>query len=120
MVTADLFEVEREGDVLVVTPRHDLREFEYQDIEGQGRAVLEQTGEAGLKGVVLDFGRTDYYGSTALGFFLRLWKRVSGRGGRMALCNQSEHEREVLAVTRLDSLWPVCRSREEAVKAVTA
>ena len=87
MATSGLFEVEREGDVLVVTPRHDLREFEYQDIEAKGGAILDCTGVAGLKGVVLDFRKTDYYGSTALGFFVRLWKRVSGGGGRLAFCN---------------------------------
>jgi anti-anti-sigma factor len=60
--------------------------------------------------VVLDFSRTDFYGSTALASFVRLWKRASGHGGRMAFCCVSQHEREILAVTRLDSLWPVCRT----------
>src|SRR5262245_22808228 len=104
MVTTGLFEVEREGDVLVITPQADLREFEYQDIEAQGRGVLDRMGAAGLKGVVLDFRKTDSCGSTALGFFVGLWKRVSGQGGRMAFCNVSEYQREVLAVTRLDRL----------------
>jgi anti-anti-sigma factor len=118
MATTGLFEVEREGDVVVVTPTADLREFEYQDIEAAAQGLLDLLGTAGAKGVVLDFHRTDSYGSAALGFFLRLWKRVSGQGGRMAFCNVSEHEREVLAVTRLDGIWPICRSRGEALQAV--
>jgi hypothetical protein len=36
----------------------------------------------------------------------------------MAFCNVSEQEREVLAVTRLDGIWPICRSRGEALQAV--
>jgi anti-anti-sigma factor len=117
MTATGLFEVEQDGDVLVVTPTADLRELYYRDIEEGAGGILDRLG-AGVRGVVLDFHRTDYYGSTALGFFLRLWKRVSENGGRMAFCNVSEHEREVLAVTRLDTLWPICGSREEALKAV--
>jgi hypothetical protein len=36
----------------------------------------------------------------------------------MAFCRVSEHEREILQATRLDGLWPVCLSREEALHAV--
>jgi len=118
MATTSLFEVERAGDVVVVTPTADLREFEYRDIEAAAQVLLDLLGTAGVKRVVLDFHKTDFYGSTALGFFLRLWKRVSAQGGRMAFCNVSEQEREVLAVTRLDGIWPICGSKEEALTAV--
>jgi hypothetical protein len=43
---------------------------------------------------------------------------VLGRGGRIAFCNVSPHEREILAVTGLNGLWPVYPSRAEAVAAV--
>jgi hypothetical protein len=36
----------------------------------------------------------------------------------MAFCNVSDHEREILKVTKLDSLWTICGSREEAMQAV--
>ena len=45
--------------------------------------------------------------SVALGFFVRLWKLVSGYGGCMAFCNLSDREREILAVCGLDRLWPL-------------
>jgi len=120
MVASSLFDIDRRGDVVLVTPTADLREFEYQDIEAGAEGILDQLGAPGVKGVVLDFYRTDYYGSTALGFFIRMWKRVSAHGGRMAFCNVSQHEREVLTVTRLDGLWPICATRSEALAAVRA
>lgn len=46
---------------------------------------------------------------------------VTGRGGDasgMAICNVSAHEKEVLQITHLDHLWPICSSRSEALKAV--
>jgi anti-anti-sigma factor len=118
MTDRSLFDVERDGEVLVLIPRADLRESDYVDIESGARSLLDLVAAPDVKGLVLDFHRTDYYGSTALGFFLRLWKRIGIRGGRMVFCNLSVNENEILAVTRLDTLWTVCGSREEALKVV--
>ncbi|HZT79004.1 MAG TPA: STAS domain-containing protein [Gemmataceae bacterium] len=120
MTSQDLFDIERDGDVLVIVPKTDLGESEYDGLEAAAHLIFDELAKGGVRGVVLDFQRTDYCGSTALGLFIRLWKRVCERGGRMAFCNVSEHEKEVLAVTRLDSLWPICPTRQEALKAVTA
>ena len=112
------FEFEREGQTLVVTARTDLRELDYPEVEAGARDILHLLGNGTIDNVVLDFHRTDYYGSTALGFFVKLWKRVRERGGRMAFCGVSDHEREILRITRLDGLWPICPSRQEALQAV--
>jgi anti-anti-sigma factor len=112
------FGIEREGQTLIVTPRSDLRELDYLQIEEAAKAILNLVGNHTTKNVVLDFQKTDYYGSTALGFFVKLWKQVRDRNGRMAFCGVSDHEREILTVTNLDGLWPICKSREEALKAV--
>jgi anti-anti-sigma factor len=113
-----VFEVEQGGDTIVVVPAVDLRECDYQRIERGAESILHLLNGSGIKNVVMDFHRTDYYGSTALGFFVKLWKRVKQQGGRMAFCNVSAHEREILQVTQLDRLWPICPSRAEALAAV--
>jgi anti-anti-sigma factor len=119
MITANgAFEVEREGRTLVVTPRRDLRELDYPAIEAGAKDILHLLSNGTIRNVVLDFRRTDYYGSTALGFFVKLWKRVRERGGRMAFCGVSAHEREILRATNLEGLWPLCSSRQEAIQAV--
>jgi len=112
------FEVEREGQTLIVTALTDLRELDFLEIEAGARDILQMLGNGTIKNVVMDFYKTDYYGSTALGFFIKLWKRVRDRKGHMAFCGVSDHEREILQVTNLDGLWPICSSREEALKAV--
>jgi anti-anti-sigma factor len=114
----DLFEMERAGATLILTPTADLRERDYPQIETGAAEVLRLLEQGAVRNVVLDFRQTDYYGSTALGFFAKLWKRVRAGGGDMAFCNVSEHEREILRVTKLDGLWPLCPSREEALRAV--
>jgi anti-anti-sigma factor len=107
-----------EGDTLIVTPTGDLSELEFQAVDSGGAEVLRSLEESGAKNVVLDLRRLDHTGSSALGFFVRLLTRVRSRHGRMALFNVSEHEREILEVTNLSGLWPLCASREAALAAV--
>ena len=72
------------------------------------------------KNVVLDFQKTTYVCSDVLGFFVKLWSWVRKGNGKMALCNVSSHEKKIFQVTRLDTLWPVCTSRSDALDAVCA
>jgi anti-anti-sigma factor len=115
-----IFEIVRQGDTLIVVPLTDLREFEYQLIEYGARDVLDLLTVGPAKNVIMDFYRTEYYGSTALSFFLKLWTRVTKRNGRMAFCNLSEHERNTLRVTRLDHLWSICATREDALRSIAS
>lgn len=113
-----IFEVEQEGDTIIVVPAVDLRELDYQRIEQGAATILDLLSGTAIQNVVLDFRKTDYYGSTALGFFLNLWKEVRRRNGRMVFCNVSDHEKEILRITTLDHSWPICSSRAEALAAV--
>jgi anti-anti-sigma factor len=113
-----IFEIEHNDNALVVVPAVDLRELDYQRIEEGAATILDLVNGNKVKNIVLDFHKTDYFGSTALGFFTKLWKRIGSRGGRMAFCNISEHEKEILQLTKLDHLWSICSSRSEALAAV--
>ena len=117
-LTAGIFEIEQEDDTLIVVPVVDLREPDYQRIEAGAGEILELLNGIGIKNIILDFGKTNYYGSTALGFCLMLWNRVKVRNGRMAFCNVLAHEKEIPQMTHLDHFWPICSSRIEALKAV--
>ncbi len=117
--TSKLIEVERQGDTLVLTPRRDLRELEFEEIEAEWAEVLSRLEhEPHGWSAVVDFGHTDYFGSTALGMLTRLWQWLRARGGRMALCHLSAHEREILTITGLIGLWPIYNTRKEAVEAM--
>ncbi len=115
-----IIEVEREGDTLVLTPQEDLRELEYREIVSEGEELLWLVEDPSIKNVVVDLGRTDYFGSTALGLLAQLRQRMRARGGRMALCHVSPHEAEILAITRLAGFWSIHLTLEEALAAVKA
>jgi anti-anti-sigma factor len=119
-VSAGLFDIEKSDNTIIITPLLDLREFDYERIEAAASEALDALNKPGMKNVILDFQHTDYYGSTALGFFARLWKRVKVQGGRMAFCNVSDHEKEILQITHLDRLWLILPSRNAAMEAVVA
>jgi anti-anti-sigma factor len=110
-----LFETELAEDTLIITPIRSLGEFECAHIDDDAERLWKLWGTIDAKNVIVDFHRTDYCGSTALGLLVELRQRVQSRKGRMLLCGVSAHEREIFAVTRLDSLWLVCSSREEAL-----
>lgn len=112
------FRIEQVDDTIIVIPMMNLGEFEYARIDRDGRSVLDRLAAAHAKHVVVDCNQMEYYGSAALGFFVRVWKRVRMQEGHMAFCNISPDERHVLAVTRLDTLWAICGSRDEALEAV--
>jgi anti-sigma B factor antagonist len=117
-LATELYEIEREDETLLLTPVTDLGEMVFQVIEAETGPTLDLLSATSARNVVLDFGRTDYFGTTALGFFIKLWKKVRSLGGHMAFCNVSEHEMEILRLTKLDHLWSICPTREEALGAV--
>jgi len=117
---SDLCEVEHSGDTLIVTPLKNLSELDYEQIQQGGRELLELLSVAPVNHLLIDFQKTDSFGSTALGLFVRLWKKIRDRNGSMALCNLSDNEKEILKVTKLDSAWPLCDSLEEARKVIRA
>jgi anti-anti-sigma factor len=114
----DVFALEQVGETILITPQINLGELAYRRIEAAADTVFDLLDRVAVKHVVMDFARTDYFGTTAIGFFLRVWKRVRGVGGHMAFCNLSDHAREILRFTKLDHLWTICRTRDEALKAV--
>jgi anti-anti-sigma factor len=117
-VNHPIFDFEHSGDILILIPNMDLRELEFDALEGGAVEVFDELNSDASHNVVLDFHKTDYYGSTALAFFVKFWKRVKSSGGKMVFCNVSAHEREVLELTNLTSLWPIYETREDAINAI--
>jgi anti-anti-sigma factor len=102
------------GDTLLVTATKDLREFESYNIDVEGEEIVKMLDDPRLRNVVVDLTGTDYCGSSALNWFLRLDKKAHARNGQLIFVGLSSHEREILHVTKLDSRWTICPSRDEA------
>ena len=113
-----LFEIARQDNIAIVTATSDLSEFVYERLESEAADVLALLKDGQCRSVVVDLSQTDYCGSTALGLFLKLWKQTRANNGKMAFCGLSANEEEVFGTMKLDSLWPLCKTLEEALQAV--
>jgi anti-anti-sigma factor len=116
MPRATMFEIDREGATIIVTPTRNLCELETTELNAGG--VVDVLRDLSIKNLVMDFQKTDYFGSSSLALFVKLWKMLMGRNGCMAFCNLSQYEHEILNAAKLDKLWPICKSREMAMKEV--
>lgn len=106
------------GDTLIVTPQTDLHTDDVEGMDAGADEVLRCLDELSIKNVILDFGRTDYFNSDALGVFVKLWKQVGQRNARLVFCNVSVNQAEILRVTRLDRLWSLSPCRETALRSL--
>jgi anti-anti-sigma factor len=120
MTTSALFEVEVLQPTLIVVPQENVNSLIDDRVQPELVRLFTLLEDPALRNVVIDFGQIEYFGSSMLEAMLKLWKQVSGHGGKMAVCNISDIGREVLQVGRFDTLWDIYISREEALLAVVA
>ena len=105
---------------LIVTPSGDLSEFRLVTFEKEIEAAVEQfEGDTVIRNVVIDLKESDYFGSSAIGHFVRMWKHLREHGGLLALCNVSSHEKEILKFTKLESIWSIYDNLEDALAAIS-
>jgi anti-anti-sigma factor len=113
------FAIEQQGETLLLVPQRDLSELDFPAMAEEQKVRLRVVNDPSVRNVVVDLGQIDYFGSTTLGLFTRLWVQVQHRHGHLALCNVSAHAKEILSVTGLAGLWPAYGSRESALEAVS-
>lgn len=113
------FSVRSENDTLIVMALRDVGSLGEADVKPELDALLEQLRPPGPRNVVIDFAKVSYFGTSMLRAMHAIWRHVCNVQGKMALCNVSDLGREVLQVSKFDTLWPVCSSRDEALETVT-
>lgn len=81
-------------------------------------ALLEIARTADPPQIVVDMGRTKFFGSAFLGTLFRVWRRLTSRGGKMCVCSATGPCAEVLEVTQVNRLWDLHETREAAVESM--
>ena len=112
------FDIEQSDGTVILTALTDLGEFDLEHVKRRFEETLERLSMWHIENVIVDLNQADYYGSSALGFFVSLWKLVARNGGQVVLCNVSKHGAEILRVTHLDRLWEVVGSKDDALLAI--
>ncbi len=89
-----------------------LDEMEISQISEQLNALV--AGSDGPK-LVVDFSAVAQMSSSALGMLITLHKRVREKEGQLRLCGIQPSIYEVFIITRLNEIFRICRSQEEAL-----
>ena len=111
-------EIHEENGVSVVFLDKRYDAFQPQSLDQLGEQLLAIASESAQPKVVLDFGRTDYFGSNFIEVVFRAWKRVRQKDGEFVVCGLNDFCAEILRVTRLDQVWPSYPNRDEAIRAL--
>ncbi len=91
--------------------------FDTDTISRVADSLFNLADEPGGADLLLDFANVEYVSSTALGFLIRLHKKLEADGRRLAIANLDPQVREVFAVTKLDTYLDLRGAGGQAVPA---
>lgn len=72
--------------------------------------------EEGQHNFVLDLSAIKHINSTGLGVFITLLTRARKKGGELVLVNPSEYIKNLLLITKLNSIFHIFQNDEEAIQ----
>src|SRR5438128_1216825 len=90
---------------LIVGNRQELKQKVLDTLEGGGKKF------------VIDFTKTGYIDSSGLGVLVSLSKKIREQGGDLRLCGLNEDLQTLFELTKLDTLFAIARTPEEALAA---
>ena len=117
MTATSLFNCEQIDQVMVIELSKESTDFIETDILAEAEELLERLKRQQLGRVLVDFRNVDYFGSLVLEAVRAVWRGIQPEG-RLAICHLSQVGREVLQISKFDTVWDVFASREEALKSL--
>jgi anti-anti-sigma factor len=108
--------LERVGNVLVVSLPSELGSLAESQVAQQFQQAIQQAKAPETQHLLIDLEAAQYFGSQVLEWMVVMWKRTREKKGKIAFCHASPLAREILAVARFDTIWPIYESREDALR----
>jgi anti-sigma B factor antagonist len=93
-----------------------LDEANIEDIRRTLDALIDEADQPKL---LLDFATVDHLSSAALGMLINCNNRVKGKNGQLRLANIKPQIFDVFVITKLNKLFKILPSRDEAVGSFT-
>ncbi|MFO1019575.1 MAG: STAS domain-containing protein [Planctomycetales bacterium] len=107
-----------EIDDVTVARFVDKKILDEANIQIIGNQLFGMVDADGRKKIVLDFTNVEYLSSAALGKLITLDKKVKAAKGKLRLCNIRPDIYEVFAITRLNKLFDIRDSQEQALNGI--
>jgi len=108
--------VEQSGDYTLAKPQ--ATRLDASLAPGLRSATADLANQGRFR-VVLDLAGVEFVDSSGLGALIHMHKTLDGRG-KLALCNLDPKVRQLMKVTRLERVFAIADSVEEAAKLVSA
>ncbi|MCE3007170.1 MAG: STAS domain-containing protein [Bacteroidetes bacterium] len=80
-----------------------LAEVDRTSIKNDFTEYLEQD----VNKFLIDLSKLRHINSTGLGIFITLYTKVRGKGGEMVICSPSQNISNLLAITKLNSVFNI-------------
>ena len=81
-----------------------------------GNQMFSLVEDDGRRKVLLDFSNVEYLSSAALGKLIVMDKKIKAAQGKRRICSVRPEIFEVFKITKLDSLFSIYDSREQALE----
>ena len=85
------------------------------NIKEIGDAILGLVDERDNPKLLIDFGNVDHLSSAALGMLININSKVKAKNGSLRLANIRSTIRDVFVITKLDKLFKILPTREDAL-----
>lgn len=105
------YSISTEGEIFYITFDGDLIG------ESNGPELVEVVNEQltkGLRYCLVDISEVRYINSSGIGVLITILTKFRNKGGELYLINPSDHVRKLLIITKLQAIFNIVASREEA------
>ena len=103
---------------MFVAPRRNISSLAEEQVRAEWDGIVASVEQPEVHHVVFDFHHVQYFGSSMLEAMLFLWKILQREQGRMAICQVSATAKDILRLSKFDTIWPVCETRNDALDIV--
>ncbi len=106
--------IDRIGDIMVASvPIEELEASNAAEFKQDIALLLDSTSR-----LALDLGNLQFVDSSGLGAFISCLRKLNAKGGDLKLYNMSKQVRSVFELVRMDRVFDIFATKDEAVRAL--
>lgn len=119
-MTAEPLRSEHHGPTLVVHLGPEYDSLDESSLDRVQDFLLACTDVKDVRNMVVDLSHTKFFGSAFIEVLFRAYNRIKRKAGKFALSGLQAHPKEVILISKLNTIWQLYATAAEAVQALNA